>query len=69
MIAVLGSGRVEWGRTGPGRAGPGRGLMQQPTLWWDVFQAERGWGDFDNNDYVKDDKDEPRQEQGKQLGG
>jgi hypothetical protein len=43
----------------------GRVLRQQPTLWLDVFQAERGWGDFDDNDYVKDDKDEPRQGQGK----
>ena len=31
--------------------------------WLDVSQAERGWGDFENNDYVKDDKDEPRQGQ------
>jgi hypothetical protein len=44
-------------------------LRQQPTLWLDVFQAERGWGDFKDNDYVKDDKDEPRQGQQKQLGG
>ena len=36
----------------------GRVLRQQPTLWSDVFQAERGWGDFDNNDYVKHDEDE-----------
>ena len=47
----------------------GRVLRQQPTLWSDVFQAERGWGDFDDNDYVKHDEDEPRQGQGKQLGG
>ncbi len=40
-------------------------LRQQPTLWSDVFQAERGWGDFDDNDYVKHDEDEPRQGQGK----
>jgi hypothetical protein len=38
-------------------------------LWLDVFKAERGWGDFDDNDYVKDDQDEPRQGQGKELGG
>ena len=38
-------------------------------MWSDVFQEERGWGDFDDNDYVKDDKDKPRQGQGKQLGG
>ena len=44
-------------------------LRQQPTLWSDVFQAERGWGDSDNNDYVKHDEDEPRQGQGKQLEG
>ena len=37
----------------------GRVLRQQPTLWSDAFQAERGWGDFDNNDYVKHDEDEP----------
>ncbi len=42
---------------------------QQPTLWSDVFQAERGWGDFNDNDYVKDNEDEPQQGQGKQLGG
>ncbi len=47
----------------------GRILRQQPTLWSDVFQAERGWGDFNNNDYVKHDEDEPRQGQGKQSGG
>ena len=47
----------------------GRVLSQQPTLWSDVFQGERGWGDFDNNDYVKYNKDDPRQGQGKQLGG
>ena len=47
----------------------GRMLRQQPTLWSDVFQAERGWVDFDDNDYVKDGEDEPRQGQGKQLGG
>ena len=47
----------------------GRVLRQQPTLWSDVFQAERGWGDFDDNDYVKHDEDEPRQGQGKQLEG
>ena len=44
-------------------------LRQQPTLWSDVFQAERGWGDFDDNDCVKHNEDEPRQGQGKQLGG
>ena len=42
---------------------------QQPTLCSDAFQAERGWGDFDNNDYVKDNNDEPQQGQGKKLGG
>ncbi len=47
----------------------GQVLTQQPTLWSDVFQAERGWGDFDNNYYVKHDEDEPQQGQGKQLGG
>ena len=47
----------------------GQVLRQQPTLWSDVFQAERGWDNFDNNDCVKDNKDEPRQGQGKQLGG
>jgi hypothetical protein len=60
----------------------GRMLRQQPTLWsdvfqaergWgdfaDVFQAERGWGDFDDNDYVKHYEDEARRGQGKQLGG
>ncbi len=46
----------------------GRVLRQQPTLWSDVFQAERGWGDFEDNDYVKEDEDEPQQRQGKQLG-
>ena len=40
-----------------------RVLRQQPTLWSDVFQAERGWGDFDNNYYVKHDDDKPRQGQ------
>jgi hypothetical protein len=54
---------------GPDGAGPGQVLRQQPTLWSDVFQAERGWGDFDDNDYVKHDEDEPQQGQGKQLGG
>ncbi len=44
-------------------------LKQQPTLWSDVFQAKRGWGDFDDNDYVKDGEVEPRQGQGKQFGG
>ncbi len=44
-------------------------LRKKPTLWLDVFQAERGWGDFDDNDYVKHDKDEPRQRQRKQLRG
>ncbi len=34
-----------------------RVLRQQTILWLDVFQAERGWGDFDNNDYVKHDED------------
>ena len=34
-------------------------IMQQPTLWLDAFQAERGGGDFDGNDNVKDNKDEP----------
>ncbi len=38
----------------------GQVLKQQPTLWSDVFQAKSGWGDFDDNDYVKDGKDEPR---------
>ena len=47
----------------------GRVLRQQPTWWSDVFQAERGWDDFDNNDYVKHDKYEPQQGQGEQLGG
>jgi len=28
-------------------------LRQQPTLWLDVFKAERRWGDFDDNYYVK----------------
>jgi hypothetical protein len=42
----------------------GRVLRQQPTLWSDVFQAERGWGDFNDNDYVKHYEDEPRQGQG-----
>ena len=46
-----------------------RVLRQQPTLWSDVIQAERGWVDFDDNDYVKHYEDEPRQGQGKQLGG
>ena len=43
----------------------GQVLRQQPTLWSDLFQAERGWGDFDDNDndYVKDEEDEPRQGQ------
>ena len=31
---------------------------QQPTLRSDAFQAQRGGGDFDDNDNVKD-KDEP----------
>ena len=44
-------------------------LRQQPTLWSDVFQAERGWGNFDDNEYVKHDEAKPRQGQGKQLGG
>ncbi len=44
-------------------------LRRQPTLWSDAFQAERGWGDFNDNDYVKDDEDEPQQGQGKKLGG
>ncbi len=39
----------------------GRVLRQQPTLWPDVFQAERGWGDFDDNYYVEHDEDEPQQ--------
>jgi len=43
--------------------------MQQPTLWSYAFQAERGWGDFDDNNYVKDNKDEPRQGQGHKSGG
>jgi hypothetical protein len=30
-------------------------------LWLDAFQAERGGGDFDGNDNVKDNKDEPWQ--------
>ena len=38
---------------------------QQPTLWSDAFQAERGWSDFGDNDYVND-KDEPQQGQGQQ---
>ena len=42
----------------------GRVLRQQPTLWSDEFQAERGWGDFDDNDYVKHYEDEPQQGQG-----
>ncbi len=37
----------------------GQVLTQQPTLWSDVFQVERGWGDFDNNDYVYHDDDKP----------
>ena len=57
----VGPGRDRLGRAGLGWVGPGLGLRQQPTLWSDVFQAERGWGDFDDNDYVKDDEDEPRQ--------
>ena len=32
---------------------------QQPTLWSDAFQAERGGGDFDDNNDVKDNEDEP----------
>ena len=32
---------------------------QQPTLWLDAFQAERGWGDFEDNGYVKDNKVKP----------
>ena len=31
---------------------------QQPPLGPDTFQAERGGGDFDDNDNVKDNKDE-----------
>ncbi len=33
------------------------------------ISGREGMGDFDDNDYVKDDKDEPRQGQGKQVGG
>ena len=38
-------------------------------MWSDVFQAEKGWGDFDDNDYVKDNNNKPQQGQGKKLGG
>ena len=42
---------------------------QQPTLWLDAFQAERGWVDCDNNDYVNDNEDELQKGQGQQSGG
>ena len=33
------------------------------------ISGREGWGDFENNDYVKDDKEEPLQGQGKKSGG
>ena len=41
---------------------------QQPTLWLDAFQTERAWGEFDDNNDVKDNEDEPQQGQGQQSG-